>query len=70
MNNLEPSLSPGVVSKRTNDILELESLGNNTLFEKWRPQFHFLAPAGWINVNPLVFSFHAEKQANIIINTC
>lgn len=28
----------------------LASLGNNTLFNRWRPTSHFLAPAGWMNV--------------------
>jgi beta-fructofuranosidase len=32
----------------TADIVE--SLGNNTLFNRWRPTYHFIAPAGWMNV--------------------
>ncbi|KAA8898955.1 sucrose-6-phosphate hydrolase [Sphaerosporella brunnea] len=28
---------------------DLDSFGNNTLFNTWRPQYHFLAPAGWMN---------------------
>jgi len=27
----------------------IESMGNNTLFTRWRPQNHFIAPAGWMN---------------------
>ena len=27
----------------------IESMGNNTLFTRWRPQNHFIAPAGWQN---------------------
>ncbi|KAL5116832.1 hypothetical protein ACEQ8H_005313 [Pleosporales sp. CAS-2024a] len=27
----------------------IESLGNNSLFLRWRPSFHFIAPAGWMN---------------------
>ncbi|GAB7363326.1 hypothetical protein MBLNU230_g3607t1 [Neophaeotheca triangularis] len=27
----------------------VESMGNNSLFTRWRPQYHFLAPAGWMN---------------------
>lgn len=27
----------------------IESMGNNSLFTRWRPQYHFLAPAGWMN---------------------
>ncbi|KAL7271842.1 hypothetical protein RUND412_005369 [Rhizina undulata] len=29
--------------------VDLDSLGNNTLFTKWRPTFHFTGPAGWMN---------------------
>ncbi|KAI5776690.1 sucrose-6-phosphate hydrolase [Geopyxis carbonaria] len=28
---------------------DLNAMGNNTLFNRWRPQYHFLAPAGWMN---------------------
>lgn len=28
---------------------EIRSLGNNTLFTRWRPRSHYLAPAGWMN---------------------
>ncbi|KAJ5241740.1 uncharacterized protein N7469_000067 [Penicillium citrinum] len=27
----------------------IEKMGNNSLFERWRPTSHFLAPAGWMN---------------------
>lgn len=27
----------------------IESMGNNSLFTRWRPTSHFLAPAGWMN---------------------
>ncbi|KAJ5376096.1 hypothetical protein N7509_012982 [Penicillium cosmopolitanum] len=27
----------------------IEKMDNNTLFERWRPTSHFLAPAGWMN---------------------
>ena len=33
--------------------VDLDSLGNNTLFTQWRPRYHFSAPAGWMNVRPL-----------------
>lgn len=29
---------------------DLNAFANNTLFNRWRPRFHFLAPAGWMNV--------------------
>jgi len=28
---------------------EIEALGNNTLFTRWRPRSHVIAPAGWMN---------------------
>lgn len=28
----------------------VEKMGNNSLFTRWRPYSHFLAPAGWMNV--------------------
>lgn len=28
----------------------MEKMGNNSLFTRWRPSSHFLAPAGWMNV--------------------
>ncbi|KAK5160813.1 hypothetical protein LTR04_004547 [Oleoguttula sp. CCFEE 6159] len=27
----------------------VESMGNNSLFTRWRPTSHFIAPAGWMN---------------------
>lgn len=38
--------------QQTCDMLtaaEVEAMGNNTLFNRWRPRSHFLAPAGWMN---------------------
>lgn len=28
----------------------IQVLGNNSLFTRWRPTSHFIAPAGWLNV--------------------
>ena len=28
---------------------EINSMGNNSLFTRWRPTSHFIAPAGWMN---------------------
>ena len=28
----------------------IEALGNNSLFLRWRPSYHFISPAGWMNV--------------------
>lgn len=48
---------PGAgIDKRAVNLANLESLGNNTLFEKWRPRYHFSAPAGWLNVCTSRFS--------------
>ncbi|KAH3910442.1 hypothetical protein HBI56_204150 [Parastagonospora nodorum] len=27
----------------------IEALGNNSLFLRWRPSYHFISPAGWMN---------------------
>ncbi|KAH8727231.1 glycosyl hydrolase-like proteins family 32 superfamily [Phaeosphaeriaceae sp. PMI808] len=27
----------------------IKTLGNNTLFLRWRPAYHFISPAGWMN---------------------
>ncbi|KAK5005779.1 hypothetical protein LTR28_007294 [Elasticomyces elasticus] len=27
----------------------IEGMGNNSLFTRWRPTSHFIAPAGWMN---------------------
>lgn len=32
----------------TADIIA--GLGNNTLFNRWRSTYHFISPAGWMNV--------------------
>ncbi|KAK5724136.1 hypothetical protein LTR17_013611 [Elasticomyces elasticus] len=39
--------SPQSCTALTTD--DIEAMGNNTLFTRWRPQSHFLAPAGWMN---------------------
>ncbi|KAF2869152.1 glycosyl hydrolase-like proteins family 32 superfamily [Massariosphaeria phaeospora] len=31
------------------DVSEIQRLGNNSLFTRWRPTSHFIAPAGWMN---------------------
>lgn len=28
----------------------INNMANNTLFNRWRPISHFLAPSGWMNV--------------------
>ena len=30
---------------------QIDGMANNTLFTRWRPTSHFLAPAGWMNVS-------------------
>jgi len=50
----------------TADILE--GLGNNTLFTRWRPTYHFSAPAGWLNdpcgmmYDPATERYHLHYQ--------
>ncbi|KAK5686162.1 hypothetical protein LTS10_002276 [Elasticomyces elasticus] len=39
--------SPQSCTALTTD--DVEAMGNNTLFTRWRPQSHFLAPNGWMN---------------------
>jgi beta-fructofuranosidase len=29
----------------------IKTLGNNSLFLRWRPSYHFISPAGWMNVS-------------------
>lgn len=38
------------VGAQTLDADMISSMGNNTLFTRWRPTSHVLAPAGWMNV--------------------
>jgi beta-fructofuranosidase len=48
-----PSVTAQNSSTQLPDVLTadiVQSLGNNTLFNRWRPTYHFIAPAGWMNV--------------------
>ncbi|KAF2707392.1 glycoside hydrolase family 32 protein [Pleomassaria siparia CBS 279.74] len=44
------------------------SMGNNTLFNRWRPTSHFIAPAGWMNdpcgmmYDPNTDTYHVHYQ--------
>jgi sucrose-6-phosphate hydrolase SacC (GH32 family) len=38
-----------LVEKNLNINANISDFGNNTLFLRWRPTFHFLAPAGHMN---------------------
>ncbi|KAF1935998.1 sucrose-6-phosphate hydrolase [Clathrospora elynae] len=50
----------------TADIIE--GLGNNTLFTRWRPKYHFISPAGWLNdpcgmlYDPTTDTYHLHYQ--------
>ncbi|KNG52623.1 glycoside hydrolase family 32 protein [Stemphylium lycopersici] len=39
----------------------IEGLGNNTLFTRWRPNYHFSAPAGWLN-DPCAMMYDPTKD--------
>lgn len=43
----------------------IEKMGNNSLFERWRPTSHFLAPSGWMNVSLSVsMTSHSGRGLN------
>ncbi|CAP86472.1 hypothetical protein E8E15_004602 [Penicillium rubens] len=48
----------------------VEKMGNNSLFTRWRPYSHFLAPAGWMNdpcapmYDPVEGIYHMHYQFN------
>ncbi|KAF2798252.1 glycoside hydrolase family 32 protein [Melanomma pulvis-pyrius CBS 109.77] len=50
------------------DASVIQSLGNNTLFTRWRPTSHFIAPAGWMNdpcgmmYDPTTDTYHLHYQ--------
>lgn len=45
---LGAAIAPAWGQTLTVDLIE--KMGNNSLFTRWRPSSHFLAPAGWMNV--------------------
>jgi beta-fructofuranosidase len=46
-NNSQPA-GPPLPDVLTADYIA--TLGNNSLFLRWRPTYHFISPAGWMNV--------------------
>ena len=47
-----PTAGPSHYERQSCDTLtasEVRSLGNSSLFTRWRPTYHYLAPAGWMN---------------------
>ncbi|KAF1843775.1 glycoside hydrolase family 32 protein [Cucurbitaria berberidis CBS 394.84] len=46
----------------------IEGLGNNSLFTRWRPTYHFTSPAGWMNdpcamlYDPTTDTYHLHYQ--------
>ncbi|CAK3965269.1 glycoside hydrolase family 32 [Lecanosticta acicola] len=46
----------------------ISSMGNNSLYTRWRPQSHFIAPAGWMNdpcgamYDPVRDEYHMSYQ--------
>ncbi|KAF8252470.1 sucrose-6-phosphate hydrolase [Wilcoxina mikolae CBS 423.85] len=61
-------LGVGVNAQDLDPSADLDSLGNNTLFNQWRPRYHFSAPAGWMNdpcgafYNPHTDLYHLMYQ--------
>ena len=47
----------------TTDIIE--GLGNNSLFTRWRPTYHFISPAGWMNVRSTIVEPEGIHTPNI-----
>lgn len=54
-NATAPSLGPNILTAEM-----VSSMGNNTLFNRWRPTYHFISPAGWMNASIL-----KDKELNI-----
>ena len=48
------------------DAETIESLGNNSLFLRWRPTSHVSAPAGWMNVCCSLLSPFLEKKLTCV----
>ena len=44
------------------DASTIESMGNNSLFTRWRPRSHFIAPAGWMNVRINTAKYEASNN--------
>ncbi|CAI6338806.1 unnamed protein product [Periconia digitata] len=54
------------------DVLDAEtiaSLGNNSLFLRWRPRSHFIAPAGWMNETSLGGQIYTYALLIVILLT-
>lgn len=63
--------APSYGSEASCSALSAESIsamGNNSLFTRWRPQSHFIAPAGWMNdpcgamYDPVRDEYHLSYQ--------
>ncbi|KAF2738020.1 Arabinanase/levansucrase/invertase [Polyplosphaeria fusca] len=58
---------PGVMGQNL-DASMIESMSNNSLFTRWRPTSHFIAPAGWMNdpcgmmYDPIRETYHVMYQ--------
>lgn len=53
LSSVQAQSAPALPDVLTADIIA--GLGNNTLFNRWRPTYHFNSPAGWLNVCIIVF---------------
>jgi len=46
----------------------LAELPINSLFTKWRPTYHFIAPRGWLNVRSF-FASNCARRLLILLST-
>lgn len=49
----------------TTDIIA--GLGNNSLFTRWRPTYHFISPAGWMNVCSMIVQLEGNRTLLIVL---
>jgi beta-fructofuranosidase len=64
------STSSSIISKQFEDLskINLTNLPNNSLFERWRPIYHFSSPNSWMNdpcgplYNPATQNYHLYYQ--------
>ena len=55
------ALSAQALGQATLTAPMIEGMGNNSLFTRWRPSSHFIAPAGWMN-DPCAFLYDPTED--------